>query len=1053
MKTRLLLHYYSFLVVCALLISGGAYSQITYNAPFNNGVSNWDTVDFYHDEENMCQGNGAISANLYDGTYFAAAFSPGIGTSNGGVVTFNYRYKIVEFDDPTVAIQNSDDWGLIQVFWSTDPNGEYTLLQAIDPTNHIVSANCAQKSATFQPPLGSTVYLAVYAEIDNTDLDYYVVFDQVQVTQAAPAACNGTPVASPTVATRTVLCNGQSTTLSLNVFNSGLTYQWQSSPDNVTYTNVPTGGTGLTYTPVQTASTWYRAVVTCTSSAQSVNSIPVQVVSTGSACPCDIDFPGAVEPITNVNFAGIDNASSAAVDSTPALQDFTMLPPGEVTAGESYPIALEGNTADDGFGDFENYFSIFIDWNHDGDYSDAGETYELEDFLIYSDGTDGQQSTGIIAVPENAVEGPTYMRVVKNWYDMDAEIMYGGACTDDNSGYGQAEDYILNVSGPAEIGWLNLQHPPTMALTTGNTDVAYARVWAGGITEDPGAGAGITVWIGISPAGSNTNPSTWTTWIPATYNAAAEPTAGNNDEYMATIGAGLAPGTYYYASRAQLNGGPYSYGGYNSTGGGFWDGTTNVSGVLTVICSTAAPTAIANQAFCPGATVADLQATGTVISWYSAATGGTALAPTTVLANGNYYASITLAGGCESITRTAVAVVITQTPAPVAPANQSFCPGTTVASLQATGSVISWYSTATGGTALTSTTELVNGTYYASITPAGGCESVARTAVTVVITQTPAPDADAEQTFCAGSTIDDLEAEGDMITWYSAAIGGNAVADNVVLTDNTTYYASVAPTGGCESIARTAVTVVVTTTTAPTVTDATQTFCNEADLDDLEVDADGDIVWYAAETGGTPLNEGMEVTSGTTYYAAQINEGCESPGRTAVTVQITVTDIPSGDQTQDIEAATAADATIEDIQVTATGTITWYASAEDAEDGENALVAGTMITDGSTYYATQTIDDCESLGFAVTVAVTLDNGEFSAVSFTYHPNPVKDMLTLSYDKNISSVEVYNIVGQKVIAKTIGQNQAQIDMSQLAAGTYMVKVMSDTASKTIKVVKQ
>ena len=43
----------------------------------------------------------------------------------------------------------------------------------------------------------------------------------------------------------------------------------------------------------------------------------------------------------------------------------------------------------------------------------------------------------------------------------------------------------------------------------------------------------------------------------------------NNDEYQATMGSNLAPGTYYYASRWQLNGEAFKYGGYSS-GGGFW---------------------------------------------------------------------------------------------------------------------------------------------------------------------------------------------------------------------------------------------------------------------------------------------------------------------------------------------------------------------------------------------------------------------------------------------------------------------------------------------------
>lgn len=129
---------------------------------------------------------------------------------------------------------------------------------------------------------------------------------------------------------------------------------------------------------------------------------------------------------------------------------------------------------------------------------------------------------------------------------------------------------------PPVIGWANLQWPPTDTIYIGGSTTVYAQIWIDGITNQPGPGVGIQSWIGVNS--SNTDPSTWTTWIPATYNV----DVGNNDEYMAAIGSSLAPGTYYYASRFNVFGGDYVYGGYNSGGGGFWDGINNVSGVLVV---------------------------------------------------------------------------------------------------------------------------------------------------------------------------------------------------------------------------------------------------------------------------------------------------------------------------------------------------------------------------------------------------------------------------------------------------------------------------------------
>ena len=63
------------------------------------------------------------------------------------------------------------------------------------------------------------------------------------------------------------------------------------------------------------------------------------------------------------------------------------------------------------------------------------------------------------------------------------------------------------------------------------------------------------------------------------------------------------------------------------------------------------------------------------------------------------------------------------------------------------------------------------------------------------------------------------------------------------------------------------------------------------------------------------------------------------------------------------------------------------------------------------------------------------------------------MLNLSYTQNISSVVVFNLLGQEVVSRTVNANQSQIDMSHLPTGTYMVKVTADNQVKTIKVIKE
>lgn len=133
----------------------------------------------------------------------------------------------------------------------------------------------------------------------------------------------------------------------------------------------------------------------------------------------------------------------------------------------------------------------------------------------------------------------------------------------------------INDTWGGFINWANLQWPDFGVIFTGGSYNVYAQVFMDhDLTSAPGATYGLQAWIGYST--SNTDPSTWTNWVPAPFFGQS----GSNDEFMADLGQILnSPGIYYYASRFQYGNMPYVYGGYNS---GFWDGTTNVNGQLVI---------------------------------------------------------------------------------------------------------------------------------------------------------------------------------------------------------------------------------------------------------------------------------------------------------------------------------------------------------------------------------------------------------------------------------------------------------------------------------------
>lgn len=127
------------------------------------------------------------------------------------------------------------------------------------------------------------------------------------------------------------------------------------------------------------------------------------------------------------------------------------------------------------------------------------------------------------------------------------------------------------------LTFANLQWPPTAVVQLGEEITVYAmtKVQYGQVVEGQGY-AGLQVWVGYND--EDTHPSTWTQWVEAPFWTYYAP--GDLYEYAAQIGAGiLQEGTYYYATRFSLNEGEYVFGGFQS---GFWDGVSNVSGVLTV---------------------------------------------------------------------------------------------------------------------------------------------------------------------------------------------------------------------------------------------------------------------------------------------------------------------------------------------------------------------------------------------------------------------------------------------------------------------------------------
>jgi hypothetical protein len=126
----------------------------------------------------------------------------------------------------------------------------------------------------------------------------------------------------------------------------------------------------------------------------------------------------------------------------------------------------------------------------------------------------------------------------------------------------------------------------------------------------------------------------------------------------------------------------------------------------------------------------------------------------------------------------------------------------------------------------------------------------------------------------------------------------------------------------------------------------------------------------------------------------------------------------------------------------------------------NIFKLGTAET-GATSYFNGAIDDLKIYNYELTAAQVgqlytnnslLSSSDFSKnnLKVSLYPNPVNDILNIETETEIKSVEIYNLLGQKIKSA----QSRKVSVSDLSNGTYMVRVQdTNNAVETMKIVKQ
>lgn len=118
------------------------------------------------------------------------------------------------------------------------------------------------------------------------------------------------------------------------------------------------------------------------------------------------------------------------------------------------------------------------------------------------------------------------------------------------------------------------------------------------------------------------------------------------------------------------------------------------------------------------------------------------------------------------------------------------------------------------------------------------------------------------------------------------------------------------------------------------------------------------------------------------------------------------------------------------------------------------LVLGNTFSNSASIYFDFNFPIVTNTASTTIAALSIQDFEFKNY-FSLYPNPVNDVLNITTKENIevSSVSIYNTLGQLVLVIPNAQNTKTVDVSSLSSGNYFIKINSDKGTSNTKFIKQ
>ena len=878
---------------------------------YNNGNQASDASYFYGETEDYAVNLIGANSNTIDWKEGTTALGTGSAISYlGSVGSHIINYSATQANGCVINSQQATVNVLQLPTAPTAANSAHCGTKI--PTASVTKTSGANGTGTFNwytTPTGSTTAQVgastTFTSMISATTTFYVSEVGVNGCESArtPVTITVTPVDAITASASntTNLCINTPVDLSVTQTGTNNTYAY-------TWTATPQAGSGIAATglPGATPSVTPTTAGTITYTVVGNQNGPAVYSNLAATYTFDEDCgnvtitQGATTILNNTStIQSLVGTIGTATGTADLRSDFTAYGPYTLNANGTYSLSVTSTTTGSSY---FNGMGVYIDYNRNGSFADAGEKVYGSTTTTYGPHTE----TATFTVPGTAFNGLTRMRVIVN---------EGLVATPESApSWGEVEEYAINLVTP-NVGGGN---PTTGCTTYSSVNVNVINPWVGITAAVTPATANI---CGLGTPVSLTGTSGGPTTLPTGYAASSAIYTIDEEILNVSLGSGgsllnssstcattagpagnglaasvnqlysnyttvptipipsLAPGaTIPYAITLGYCGSTFAYSNmakmyidYNRNG--TFETTeqvmaTNygsrslsgdvVTGTFTVPTTAAPGRTLMRVVFVESSVV---NPTGTY-AWgetedYAIMIGTSAASQewteaTAILGTTSTLAYTPTSFGTKTITYTAAdangckisanaTLNVSQPAAPIV-ANVTLCQNSTATALTATaltGHTIKWYTSATGGTALTSapipsTATAGTTTYYATQTTPQGCESL-RTPLDVIVNPAPAfTSASSIAAVCNQTAINYIPTSsvtGATFAWSRASVSGisNAAASGTAtINENlnntsvnpvvvTYVYTTTNPTTGCTSTNN----VTATVNPAATLTSAT----------------------------------------------------------------------------------------------------------------------------------------------------------------------------------------------------------------------------------------